>query len=118
MNLPAPNSSSERPKLLPGMAVIALWMLLLSVLGLVGVATHSLPRMALLMCVGFGAAGAGLMRLQRWGWALALAAAFLSVCYGVYVLLRFHQGPMIGMIVVNLIFFLYLVRSQVIDRLR
>jgi hypothetical protein len=118
MKTSADNSSSERPKLLPGMAVIALWMLLLSVVGLVGVTTNSLPKMALLVCVGFGAAGTGLLRLQRWGWALTLAAAFLSVCYGTYVLFRFHQGPMIGMVALNLIFFLYLVRSQVIDRLK
>ncbi|MBT9332106.1 hypothetical protein [Paracidobacterium acidisoli] len=117
MNSSTPDSSSA-PRLLPGMAIIALWMLLLSVLGLVGVTTHSLPRMALLICVAFGAAGTGLLRLQRWGWALALAAVFLSVCYGTYVLFRFRQGPMIVMILVNLIFFLYLVRPQVIERLR
>jgi hypothetical protein len=115
-------NSSENPEtragLLPGMAVIALWMLFLCGTGIIGVVTHNQPPLALLMCAGFGAAALGLLRLQRWGWALTLAAAFLSVCYHSYLLFRFHQGPRILLAVVNLIFFLYLVRPQVIERLK
>jgi uncharacterized membrane protein (DUF2068 family) len=103
---------------LPGMAVIAFWMILLSCLGIYGVISHQLPPVALILCVFFAAASTGLLRQRRWGWALSLAAAFLSVCYGAYMLLRFHQPQLIVMIVVNLIFFLYLVRPQVIERLR
>src|SRR5215475_6590733 len=113
-----PDSKSSGPAILPGMAIIALWMLLLSLIGAFGVATHSLPPVALTICAAFAAASFGLLRLRRWGWALALAATFLSVCYGSYMFFRFHQMPMIVMIAVNLIFFLYLVRPQVIERVK
>jgi uncharacterized membrane protein (DUF2068 family) len=103
---------------LPGMAVISLWMLMLSGIGLYGVITHHLPMVATVLCAFFAAAASGLLQQRRWGWALALAAAFLSMCYGTYMLVRFHQAPLIVMIAVNLIFFLYLVRPEVIERLR
>jgi len=103
---------------LPGMAAVALWMFLLCAIGLIGVITHQLPMVAIVLCVFFAAASSGLLRQRRWGWALSLAAVFLSMCYGAYMLFRFRQPPLIVMIVVNLIFFLYLVRPQVIERLR
>jgi uncharacterized membrane protein (DUF2068 family) len=103
---------------LPGMAAVALWMLLLCGIGLYGVIVHQLPMPVLVLCAFFAAASSGLLRQRRWGWALSLAAAFLSMCYGAYMLVRFHQPQLIVMILVNLVFFLYLVRPQVIERLR
>lgn len=103
---------------LPGMAVIALWMLMLCGIGLYGVITHRLPMAVTVLCAFFAASASGLLQQRRWGWALSLAATFLSMCYGVYTMLRFHQLPLIVMIMVNLVFFLYLVRPQVIERLR
>jgi len=114
-------TSTKQPQIkgpLPGMAGIALWMIMLCVMGLFGVATHHLPLIVTVLCVFFAAAASGLLQQRRWGWALSLASAFLSMCYGLYILLRFHQGPMVVMIGVNLIFFLYLVRPTVIERLR
>ncbi|MGC2162455.1 MAG: hypothetical protein WA634_11130 [Silvibacterium sp.] len=104
--------------LLPGMAVICLWMLALCGLGLVGVILHRLPPFALILCVIFAVAANGLLRLRRWGWALTLAAAFLSMSYGMFVLLRFHQTSMIVMVTVNLVFFLYLIRPEVLERVK
>lgn len=103
---------------LPGMAAVALWMILLSGIGLYGIIAHQLPIAVILLCAFFAAASSGLLWQRRWGWALTLAAVFLSMCYGVYMLVRFHQAPLIVMIVVNLVFFLYLVRPEVIERLR
>jgi uncharacterized membrane protein (DUF2068 family) len=104
--------------LLPGIAVICIWMLLLCGIGLIGVVSHNLPTLVVILCAIYAIAANGLLKLRRWGWALTLAAAFLSMCYGVYVLFRFHQGPMIVMIVVNLVIFLYLVRPEVLERLK
>lgn len=115
-NQPASSRSVAGP--LPGMAVIAAWMLLLCALGLYGVVTHHLPLPVLVLCAFFAAAATGLLRQRRWGWALALAAAFLSMIYEGYMLARFHQTPAIVMIAVNLILFLYLVRPEVIERLK
>lgn len=103
---------------LPGMAAVALWMYMLCGVGLYGVITHKLPVAVLVLCVFFAAASSGLLRQRRWGWALSLASAFLSICYGVYMLLRFHQPSLLVTIAVNMIFFLYLVRPRVIERLR
>ena len=109
---------SQGPRLLPGMAVIALWMLTLCFIGILGVISHHLPPAVLIMCVFFAVAAQGLLKLRRWGWALALTTCFLSLCYGSYMFFRFHQGPMIVMMAVNLIFFLYLVRPEVIERVK
>ena len=117
-----PQTSAPQPTrpagLLPGMAVICIWMLALCGLGLIGIITHSLPPSVMILCLFYAIAANGLLKLRRWGWALALAAAFLSMCYGLYMLFRFHQGPMIVMVVVNLIFFLYLVRPEVLERVK
>ena len=85
-------SDSKLP--LPGMAAIALWMLALAVLGVVGVLTHRYPTHRFSPCARvFAAAGLGMIRLRRWGWALTLGAVFCSMCFGCYMLFRFHQPP-------------------------
>jgi hypothetical protein len=108
---------------LPGMAAISLWMLALALIGVSGVFTGHYPpggaRIGILiLCSIFAAAGLGLIRMRRWGWALALGAAFLSTCFGCYSLFRFRQGQWVVMAVINLVFFLYLVRPEVTGRLR
>jgi uncharacterized membrane protein (DUF2068 family) len=108
---------------LPGMAAISLWMLALALMGVAGVLTGHYPsggtRVAILiLCTIFAVAGLGLIRMRRWGWALTLGAVFLSMCFGCYSLLRFRQGQWVVMAAINLVFFLYLVRPEVIGRLR
>jgi hypothetical protein len=103
---------------LPGMAIIAIWLLFLCLIGIIGVMTHHLPVFVLVLCFCFAAAAHGLLKLRRWGWALTLAACFLSMSYGFFMLARFHQFPLLVPAIVNLIFFLYLVRPEVIERVR
>ena len=103
---------------LPGMAAISLWMLGLALMGVAGVLTHHYPPGVLALCTALAAAGLGLIRLRRWGWALSLGAVFLSMCFGCYSLFRFHQPQWVVMAVINLVFFLYLVRPEVTGRLR
>ena len=108
---------------LPGMAAISLWMLGLALMGVAGVLTGHYPpggaRVGILiLCTVFAVAGLGLLRLRRWGWALTLGAAFLSMCFGCYSLFRFHQVQWVVMAAINLVFFLYLVRPEVVERLR
>jgi uncharacterized membrane protein len=110
--------STEYRGLLPGMAGVALYMFVLA--GVVGFGASSgrFPRMFLILCVLFIAAAVGLIRLYRWGWALASAATFLLMSYGVWAYLRTHVAAAVVMSFLNLIFFLYLVRPEVRDRLR
>ena len=114
------DTSAKLP--LPGMAAISLWMLGLALMGVFGVLTGHYPGAArvgiLILCSVFAIAGLGLLRLRRWGWALSLGAAFLSMCFGCYSLFRFHQVQWVVMAVINLVFFLYLVRPEVVGRLR
>jgi len=114
-----PNSKpGTNAALTPGIAAVCIWNLLLCGIGLIGVITHNLPPAVIILCVIYAVAANGLAKLRRWAWALTLAAAFLSMCYGVYVLFRFHQLPMVVMIAVNLVIFLYLVRAEIIERLK
>ena len=120
-DLPASAPLGKLP--LPGMAAISLWMLALSLVGVAGVLTGHYPSAGarvgmLILCTVFAAAGLGLIRMRRWGWALTLGAVFLSMCFGCYSLFRFRQGQWVVMMAINLVFFLYLVRPQVIARLR
>lgn len=128
MNSPTRDPKSKLPaepphnQLLPGMAAVSLWMLALAVLGVVGIltghfATESSNIAALAFCTLFACAALGLMRRRRWGWALTLGAAFFSMCFAFYSLFRSHQSEWIVMGVVNLVFFLYLVRREVLERL-
>jgi hypothetical protein len=108
---------------LPGMAAISVYMLALAVVGVVGVLGGHYGQGAarigvLVLCSIFALAGLGLIRGLRWGWALTLGAVFCSVCYWSYSIFRLHQPQGIVWAVINLIFFLYLVRPEVTGRLR
>ena len=125
MNETGSNSApaSPRNRLLPGMAAISIWMLALAIIGVVGVLTHRAPAgggriVILLFSTLFAIAGLGLIRGRRWGWALALGAAFFSMSFAFFSLFRWHQSQWIFMGAVNLIFFLYLVRPEVVGRVK
>lgn len=123
-NLQGPQKpQQEAAAKLPGVAAIALWLLLEAVIGVLGVltqhfATHTARLTVLAVCTLFALAGLGLLQMRRWGWALALAAAFLTSSYGIYVILRFHQNNYWVMTLVNFVFFFYLVRPEILRRLR
>jgi uncharacterized membrane protein (DUF2068 family) len=115
--------SVENAALLPGMAAIALWMIVTALFGAFGVISHRFPAGAqatgvLAIAVLLVAAALGLMQMRRWGWALSLASALLSMCFYFWSMAHFRQFPFIVMGTVNLIFFLYLVRPEVRERLR
>ena len=104
---------------LPGLAAIALYLLVLSgviILGVVGGGHY--PKTFLIFSAVFLAASAGLMLLLRWAWALALAAVLLLGCYNLWIFSSFRQAPSLVQGLLNLVFFLYLIRSEVRERLR
>ena len=110
--------ATEYRGLLPGMAGVALYMFVLAGVVGFGATVGHFPRLFLVFTALFIAAAAGLIRLYRWGWALAISASFLLMGYGVWVFVHVHQGPALVMSFLNLIFFFYLVRPEVRDRLR
>jgi hypothetical protein len=103
---------------LPGLAAISLYLLVLAVVIVIGVVNgRHYPPLFLLLAAGFLSAGAGLLRLLRWAWALALSAVFLLAAYNIWFFWSHHQLPALIQGLLNLVFFLYLVRPEVRERL-
>jgi len=116
-----PNDEAPQPHrgLLPGLAAISLYLLLLSGVIIVGVVTRGLyPRFYLVFAALFMASAAGLILLMRWAWALALGAVLLLAVYDLSIFSSQHQAPGLVQGLLNLVFFLYLIRTEVRDRLR
>jgi uncharacterized membrane protein (UPF0136 family) len=118
-----PSADAPRNLPLPGMAAISLWMLALSIMGVVGVLTgHYQSRgtkiSILILSTLFAIAGLGLMRKRRWGWALSLGAIVLSMTLSIYSIIQLHQTQWVVLALANLVFFLYLVRPQVTQHLK
>ena len=104
---------------LPGLAAISLYLLVLAVVIVVGVVNgRHYPPLFLILSVGFITASGGLLLLFRWAWALALSAVFLLAAYNLWFFSTQHQLPALVQGLLNLVFFLYLVRPEVRERLR
>jgi hypothetical protein len=104
---------------LPAMAAISLYLLVMAGVIIAGViGTRHYPPLFLFFGLCFIAASTGLLRLKRWAWALALSAVFLLSVYNLWFFTSQHQSPALVQGLLNLVFFLYLVRTEVRERLR
>ena len=103
---------------LPGLAAIALYLLALAGVIALGVAGRHYPTLFLVFSTAFMVASAGLLLLLRWAWAMALGAVFLLTGYNLWIFASQRQGPALVQGLLNLVFFLYLVRPEVRERLR
>jgi len=121
---PAPtgrkSQKAEKPSLLklPGLIAISLYMLLLSGVTVVSVMNHRAGALYLVFSVCFIAGALGLLLLLRWAGALTLAAVARlsgSFLWGFSIQ---HSYPSLVQGLLNLLFFLYLVRSDVREKLR
>jgi hypothetical protein len=114
---PQPPSS---PQLfpLPGLIAISLYLLLLSVVIVVGAVGGHYPRLFLILPVFLLAACGGLLMLFRWAWAMALAAVLLLSGYNLWLFAHLHLAPSLIQGLLNLVFFLYLIRTEVREKLR
>ncbi len=104
---------------LPGLAAIGLYLLLLAGVIILGVvAGGHYPPLFLIFAAAFITASAGLVLLLRWAWALTLSAVFLLACYNLWIFSRQHQPAALVQGLLNLVFFLYLIRPEVRAKLR
>ena len=103
---------------LPGLAAIALYMLVLSGVSILGVVGGQYRPPYLIFSALFITASLGLLRLMRWAWALALAAVVSLVALFTWQFLLLHQSLFLVQGLLNLVFFLYLVRTEVRSRLK
>ncbi len=117
---PDRESTQQRREVLelPGLLAIGLYLVVLSGVLILGVAGRHYPPMLLLLAAAFLTASAGLVLLLRWAWAGALAAVFLLACYNLWIFSVQHVGAALVQGLLNLVFFLYLVRSEVRTKLR
>jgi uncharacterized membrane protein (DUF2068 family) len=111
---------SERPRLLqlPGLIAISIYMLLLAGIFVVYVVNNRLGSVYLVFSVLFIAAALGLLLLLRWAWALTLAAVALMTGSFLYNYTSQHISSSLVQGLINLVFFLYLVRTDVREKLR
>lgn len=107
--------------MLPGMAVIALYLLVFSMLNAfaaiknifgTGGVKYSILGVCTLMVAGIF----GLLRLRRWGWAIVAAGCVLMAAGYFYGFHMAHRLPYIIQGLFALVFFLYLIRVEVRDR--
>jgi hypothetical protein len=109
--------------MLPGVAGICLFMLVLitinAIAALQGKFGASNGKYGVLaLCTLLAAGIFGLLRLRRWGWALVLGGCLTLFLGNLFVFEKTHAGPYLLQGLFALVFFLYLVRTEVRDRLR
>lgn len=127
--LPAPVTTASRPGpralpgILPGMALIAMYLLLMAMLNAFaaingkfvgGPAKYSVLGVCTLLVIGVF----GFLRRQRWGWALVTVGCLLMASGYFYGFAHTHIPPYLVQGVFDLLFFLYLVRTEVRERVR
>ncbi len=109
--------------MLPGMAVIGMYLLVFAMLNVfaamrnvfgTGAIKYSILGVCTLMVVGVF----GLLRLRRWGWAIVSAGCVLMAAAYFYGFHASRHLPYIIQGLFALVFFLYLIRLEVRERLR
>jgi len=116
----SPSGAPTGPEIfrLPGLVAISFYLLLLSVVIIVGAVGGHYPKLFLVLPVFLLASSGGLLMLFRWAWAMALAAVVLLSAYNLWLFAHMHLAPSLIQGLLNLVFFLYLVRMEVRLKLR
>ena len=124
--VPPPGTDAAGKGMLPGMAMIAIFMLFYALINVFaawrGAYGQGIVRTAALcICTLFVAGIFGFLRLRRWGWALVTGGALFLSMYDVLQFVRAHVGVARGGAVLvqaafALVFFLYLVRTEIRER--
>jgi peptidoglycan/LPS O-acetylase OafA/YrhL len=105
------------------MALIAIYLLLMAMFNAfaaingkfgLGPARYTILAICTLLVVGIF----GFLRLRRWGWALIVTGCLLMAVGYFFGFTRTHAPPYIVQGLFALLFFLYLVRPEVRERLR
>ena len=103
---------------LPGLAAISLYLVVLAVVIVVGVVGGHYPALFVILPVFLFAASGGLLMRFRWAWAMALSAVLMLSGYNLWLFARLHMVPALIQGLLNMVFFFYLVRLEVREKLR
>jgi hypothetical protein len=112
----------DKGRMLPGVAGIAMFLLVLTLLNVFAALKNTFGVSygkygVLALCTILVAGLFGLLRMRRWGHAIVLAGCLLLSASYFYVFSRIHQAPSLVQGAFMLVFFLYLVRPEVRDRM-
>lgn len=110
----------QKPLLLrlPGLVGISIYMIVVAGFTTVLAVRHGVHPFLLIFPVFFIAGALGLLKLLRWAWALTLAAVALMAGSCLWVYSTEHLSRFLLQGLLNLIFFLYLVRTDVRESLK
>ena len=117
------SDDSVKGKMLPGIAGICIFMILMTTANvyasLTGVYGRGVAKYAILtLCTLLATGIFGLLRLAKWGWALVAAGCLLLAAGYFYAYARTHTGFFLVQGLFSLLFFLYLSRPETRERLR
>jgi hypothetical protein len=119
---PPKQFTGEGPRMLPGMAMIAIFMLFIALANSVNVIVHravtrTSAMYAILIVSTFIVVGVfGFLRLRRWGWALLMGGCFFYSLGNVTLFIQTHQPGYLLPAAFAMVFFLYLVRTEIRER--
>ena len=116
-------AGNVKGQMLPGVAGICLFMIFMTMVNVYAALHGSYGagggKYAVLAICSLMAAGLfGLLRLAKWGWALVTAGCLMLSLGDFYFFEKSHVGFFLVRAVFSLLFFLYLVRTEVRERLR
>jgi hypothetical protein len=119
---PANRTHPERGRMLPGIAGIALFMLVFTLANVFGALSNVFGTGrgkygALALCTMLAVGIFGLLRMRRWGWAMVMAGAILLFAGDTFYFTQTHAPQFLIRGLFELVFFLYLVRPDVRDRM-
>jgi phosphoglycerol transferase MdoB-like AlkP superfamily enzyme len=115
-------TKAPKGKMLPGIAGIGIFLLLMTLLNVfaalssrfgAGAGRLSILALSTLLVAGI----LGLFKMRRWGHAIVLAGTLLLSAGYFYLFAHVHQLPLLLQGFFMLLFFLYLVRPEVRDRM-
>jgi hypothetical protein len=114
--------ATKKGQMLPGIAGICMFMIFMTMLnvyaGLHGAFGEGTAKYGVLaLCTLLAAGIFGLLRLKKWGWALVTAGCLLLSLGDFFLFEKTHAGFFIVRGLFALLFFLYLVRPEVRERL-
>jgi uncharacterized membrane protein (DUF2068 family) len=122
-NNPPAEKTQTRSQLLPGVAAIALYMLFMAGINAFG-AIRGMFRTAaagygvLAVCTLLAIGVFGVLRMKRWGWALVMGGAIFLSLGDVFYFKITHAPFFLIRAALEMVFFLYLVRTDVRERMR
>jgi hypothetical protein len=109
-------------QMLPGIAGICMFMIFMTMVNVYaglhgsfggGMAKYGILSLCTLLAVGIF----GLLRLKKWGWALVTAGCLLLSVGDLFFFEKSHAAFFLVRGLFDLVFFLYLVRTEVRERL-